>query len=188
MAYQPKSVQELLGGGDTWVSQFTQALKAFTTTTNAINMAQWHKEDKLRKAEKYTLTRIRGIGLNAKENQNSRVEFNKDLAMLRRIGKLPHNASTPMVDEEFLRLSRMFMDGNIRLDYLDVYKDWYERLSNGGNAESIIDKYIGLDGWEEIQARDDNGDIIEGKTNKVSSFRAELTRDFQKKYLMLEKH
>jgi len=53
--YKPKTVQELIGTGDTWMSQLFQGVKAYTTMMNTINMTKWNEEAKTEQAEKYSL-------------------------------------------------------------------------------------------------------------------------------------
>lgn len=155
--YKPKTVQELIGTGDTWMSQLFQGVKAYTTMMNTINMTKWNEEAKTEQAEKYSLSRLRTLRAQFKEHKDNRALLMQDFAQWEAYGKTKF--VSPMIIDEYIDGTQAFETYHARLDSQDAYDKWVNKQTNGGEDSTMIENYFKLDsdGFQAQLANDREG-------------------------------
>ena len=86
-SYRPKTVQELLGTGDSLVSELFAGVKAYASIRNTFDMMDYRQEKKHKDAESYTITVLDEIleGMRLPENKNSRTALQPFAEDLKRV-------------------------------------------------------------------------------------------------------
>jgi hypothetical protein len=148
--YKPKTVQELIGTGDTWMSQLFQGVKAYTTMMNTINMTKWNEEAKTEQAEKYSLDRLQNLRLQFTKHKDNRALLMQDWAQWEAYGKTKF--VSPLIIEQYIDGTQDFETYHARLDSQDAYDKWVNKQTNGGNDVTMIENYFKLDS-EGFQAK-----------------------------------
>jgi hypothetical protein len=148
--YKTKTVQELIGTGDTWMSQLFQGVKAYTTMMNTINMTKWNEEAKTEQAEKYSLDRLQNLRLQFAKHKDNKALLMQDFAQWEAYGKTKF--VSPLIIEQYIDGSQDFETYHARLNSQDAYDKWVNKQTNGGNDVTMIENYFKLDS-EGFQAK-----------------------------------
>jgi len=163
-AYRPKTVDELLGTGDSIVSGLFAVAKGYSSLMNTLSVMDYRQEKKMTDAEDYTIEVLDDIieGIRLPENKNSRVALKPFIQDLKRIYE--SGVGSVSTVNKFNQVTRHLNRGVDRATLLEGFHK-AQRDMTSINGSASIEKYIELGRTHGIKA-------------PVSAFTQEIKDDY----------